>query len=162
MEKKHATLNQWLDNPKRILVGGVVVGVGGFLLYKMGKKIYDDMQHKSTENSADDSPEVRQAMNFRSGINPSGISWMKTFDSLNYNMIMDTAKTVTNLDAVCTAYTKLYGDDLLADLQRELNPENYQRFLTLVSSNVHKKGGAAPQKFVKKSELIVAKTDVFQ
>jgi hypothetical protein len=161
MEKKKATLNQWLDNPKRILVGGVVVGVGGFLLYKMGKKIYDDIQHKSTENSADDSPEVRQAMNFRSGINPSGISWMKTFDSLNYNMIMDTAKTVTNLDAVCTAYTKLYGDDLLADLQRELNPENYQRFLTLVSSNAHKKGGAAPQKFSKKSELIVAKTDVF-
>jgi hypothetical protein len=161
MDKKEVKINQWLDNPQRILVGGVVVGVGGFLLYKYGKKLYDDMQHKRTEDSADDSPEVRQAMNFRSGINPSGIAWMKTFDSLNYDMIMDTAKTVTNLDAVSSAYTKLYGDDLLADLQRELNPENYQRFLTLVSSNTTKKGGAAPQKFAKKNALIVSIGEAF-
>jgi len=161
MAKKKSYSDNWLDNPKRILVGGVVVGVGGFLLYKLGKKIVDDLKHNGTENKADDSPEVRQAMNFRSGINPSGISWMKTFDSLNYDMIMDTAKTVTNLDAVSTAYKNLYTDDLLADLQRELNPENYQRLLTLISSNANKKGGASPVKFAKKNGLIVSIGEAF-
>jgi len=154
-------IDSYLDNPKRILVGGVVVGVGGYLLYKLGKKIVDDLKHKGTEDKADDSPEVRQAMNFRSGINPSGISWMKTFDSLNYDMIMDTAKTVTNLDAVNLAYKNLYGDDLLLDLQRELNAENYQRLLTLISSNSGKKGGAAPLKFAKKNGLIVSIGEAF-
>jgi len=161
MAKEKFNSNEWLDNPKRILVGGVVVGVGGFLLYKLGKKIVDDLKHKGTEDNADDSPEVRQAMNFRSGINPSGISWMKTFDSLNYDMIMDTAKTVTNLDAVSLAYKNLYGDDLLADLQRELNAENYQRLLTLISSNGSKKGGAAPVKFAKKNGLVVSIGEAF-
>ena len=161
MAKKKFNSNEWLDNPKRILVGGVVVGVGGFLLYKLGKKIVDDMKRNGTENNADDSPEVRQAMNFRSGINPSGISWMKTFDSLNYDMIMDTAKTVTKLDAVSTAYKNLYGDDLLLDLQRELNAENYQRLLTLISSNGNKKGGAAPVKFAKKNGLVVSIGELF-
>jgi hypothetical protein len=161
MAKKSVDINEWLDNPKRILVGGVVVGVGGYLLYKYSKKIIDDLKQKSTENKADDSPEVRQAMNFRSGINPSGISWMKTFDSLNYDMIMDTAKTVTNLDAVSSAYKNLYTDDLLADLQRELNPENYQRLLTLISSNANKKGGVAPVKFAKKNGLIVSIGEAF-
>jgi len=159
MKKEH--IDSYLDNPKRILVGGVVVGIGGFLLYKFGKQLIADLNKKSTESQADDSPEVRQAMNFRSGINPSGISWMKTFDSLNYEMIMDTAKTVTNLDAVSTAYKNLYTDDLLADLQRELNPENYQRLLTLISSNANKKGGAAPVKFAKKNGLIVSIGEAF-
>jgi hypothetical protein len=161
MTKRKVNMNEWLDNPKRILVGGVVVGVGGFLLYKFGEKLINDLKHKGTEDKADDSPEVRQAMNFRSGINPSGISWMKTFDSLNYDMIMDTAKTVTNLDAVSTAYKNLYTDDLLADLQRELNAENYQRLLTLISSNGNKKGGAAPVKFAKKNGLIVSIGEAF-
>ena len=160
-KQKVNTINEWLDNPMRILVGGIVVGVGGFLMYKFGKKMIADLKQKGTENKADDSPEVRQAMNFHSGMNPSGISWMKTLDSLNYDMIMDTAKTVTNLDAVNSAYKNLYGDDLLVDLQKELNPENYQRLLTLISSNANKKGGAAPVKFAKKNGLIVSIGEAF-
>jgi len=160
-KQKVNTINEWLDNPMRILVGGVVVGVGGFLMYKFGKKMIADLKQKGTENKADDSPEVRQAMNFHSGMNPSGISWMKAMDSLNYDMIMDTAKTVTNLDAVNSAYKNLYGDDLLVDLQKELNPENYQRLLTLISSNANKKGGAAPVKFAKKNGLIVSIGEAF-
>jgi len=161
MEKKQVNINEWLDNPKRILVGGVVVGIGGFLLYKLGKKIINDMQHNSTEKQADSSPEVQQAMALRSAMNPSGISWMMSFDTTNTAVLFDTAKQIKKLDNVSSAYRRLYNSDLLVDVQNELSAEDYQKFLTLVSSNPAKKGSAAPQTFAKKNELIVAKKEVY-
>ncbi|MFN8208088.1 MAG: hypothetical protein U0T82_11860 [Bacteroidales bacterium] len=150
----------FLDNPKRILVGGVVLGVGGFLLYKGGKGLFDALRKKSTENLADDSPDVRQAMALRSAMNPSGVPWMKTFDTTNSKAVLETAGQIKNLDAVSTAYRKLYADDLLKDLQNELNTEDYQKFLTLVSSNPGKTGGAAPATFAGKNQMVVAKAEV--
>jgi len=161
MAKKKVDINAWLDNPKRILVGGVVVGVGGFILYKLGKKIVEDMKHKSTEAKADDSPEVRQAMTLRSAMNPSGISWMMSMDTTNTAVIFDTASQIKKLDDVSTAYRNLYNSDLLADLQSELSTTDYQKFLTQVSSNPTKKGGATPVKFAEKNQLVVAKAEIF-
>jgi hypothetical protein len=151
----------FLDNPKRILVGGAVVGVGGFLLYKLGKTIIAGWQKRSTENLADDSPEVRQAMTLRSAMNPSGSSWMMSFDTTNTKVIFETAEQIKSLDEVSKAYRKLYNDDLLKDLQSELSTTDYQKFLTMVSSNPSKSGGAAPATFAKKNQLVVAKAEVF-
>ena len=158
IKKKH--IDSYLDNPKRILVGGVVVGIGGFLLYKLGKKIIADMNKKSTESQADDSPEVQQAMAMRSAINPSGVSWLKSMDGTNTTAIFDTAKQIKKLDAVSTAYRNLYSDDLLMDLQSELSTSDYQKFLTMVSSNPAKTG-SKPQTFAKKNQMIVSKAEVY-
>jgi hypothetical protein len=160
MAKKKVNSNEWLDNPKRILVGGVVVGVGGFLLYKFGSSIFQTINHRNTEGQADSNPDVQQALALRSAINPSGISWMKSFDGTNTAALLDTAKQIKNLDAVSSAYRQLYNDDLLMDVQSELSSDDYQKFLTLVSSNPVKSGGK-PQTFAKKNQLIVAKADLY-
>ncbi len=158
IKKEH--IDSYLDNPKRILVGGVVVGIGGYLLYKVGKKIIADMKKQSTENQADDSPEVQQAMALRSAMNPSGMSWLKSVDSTNTTAIFDAAKQIKKLDDVSAAYKNLYSDDLLMDLQNDLSTSDYQKFLTMVSSNPAKTG-SKPQTFAKKNQLIVSKTEVF-
>ncbi|HEY4785965.1 MAG TPA: hypothetical protein VIH57_07945 [Bacteroidales bacterium] len=149
------------DHPKRLLVGGVAIGIGGFLLYKLGRKIVTGIQKRNTENLADDSPEVRQAMSLRSAMNPSGISWMKSFDTTNTTALFDTSKQIKNLDEVSNAYRKLYDDDLLKDVQNELSASDYQKFLTMVSSNPNKTGGSAPVSFAKKSQMVVAKAEVY-
>jgi hypothetical protein len=151
----------FLDHPKRILVGGVAIGVGGFLLYKLARKVITGIQQRNTESLADDSPEVRQAMALRSGMNPSGISWMKSFDTTNTSIVFDTARQIRKLDEVGNAYRKLYDDDLLRDLQNELSASDYQKFLTMVSSNPAKANGSAPVKFAAKSQMVVAKKEVF-
>lgn len=151
----------FLDNPQRLLVGGAVIGVGGFFLYRVGKKVFTGIRKRNTEAMADDSPEVRQAMAFRSAMNPSGASWMRTFDTTNVQAVLDTARQVKNLDQVATAYRKLYNGELLKDLQKELSTQDYQKVLTLVSSNPAKSGGAPPVTFAQKNQLVVAKAEVY-
>ncbi|MFH0895405.1 MAG: hypothetical protein V2A54_13295 [Bacteroidota bacterium] len=154
-------VKDWLDHPKRILVGGLVIGIGGFLLYKLGKKFLNRNKEKEAQKQADDSPAVRQAMAFRSACNPSGISWMRSFDMTNDEAVFSTAKQVTNLDDVIKAYRNLYSSDLLSDLQSDLDTDEYQKFLTLVSSNPNKQGGSAPVSFAKKNQMVVAKKEMF-
>ena len=149
------------DHPKRLLVGGAAIGIGGFLLYKLARKVITGIQKQNTEKMADDSPEVRQAMALRSAMNPSGISWMKSFDTTNTTAVFDTAKQIKKLDEVGSAYRKLYDDDMLKDLQNELSTSDYQKFLTMVSSNPGKASGSAPVKFAIKSQLVVAKKEIF-
>jgi hypothetical protein len=161
MEDTQGNKDNILDHPKRLLVGGAVIGIGGFILYKLIKKIIAGAQKSSTEKLADDSPEVRQAMALRSAVNPSGASWMKSFDTTNVSAVFETAKQIKNLDEVASSYKKLYQDDLLLDLQKELSTTDYQKFLTLVSANPAKSGGSAPVTFAAKSQLVVAKTDVY-
>jgi hypothetical protein len=143
------------------LVGGVAIGVGGFLVYKLVRKLITGMQKRNTEKQASDSPEIRQAMMLRSAMNPSGISWMKSFDTTNTAALFDTAKQVKSLDNVIASYRKLYDDDMLKDLQNELSTSDYQKFLTMVSSNPDKKGGSAPVKFAEKLQMVVARAEVF-
>lgn len=149
------------DHPQRLLVGGAAIGIGGFLVYKLARKIITGIQQRNTEKMADDSPEVRQAMALRSAMNPSGISWMKSMDTTNTTAVFETAKQIKKLDEVGTAYKKLYDDDLLKDLQNELSASDYQKFLTMVSSNPAKAGGSSPVKFATKSQLVVAKKEIF-
>jgi hypothetical protein len=149
-----------MENPGRVLVGGVVIGLGGFVLYKVGRKIFTKAERHSTANKLDDSPEVRQATILRNAMNPSGISWMMSFDTTNTDKIFETAKNITKLDDVMTAYKKLYDADLLKDLQSELDTEEYQKFLTLIASNPLKSGAAAVS-FAKKNQMVVAKKDVY-
>ncbi len=151
------------DNNQSKIINGVLVIGGIYLTYRLGKNIITSLNKSDAQNKADDSPEVRQAMALRSAMNPSGISWMMSFDTTNTNTVMDSAKTITNLDNVQTAYKNLYQDNLLDDLQSELTSSDYQKFLTIISANSKKDtsgGGSAAVQFAKPNQLIVAKKAV--
>jgi hypothetical protein len=150
------------NNQSKLLNGAVVIG-GIYLTYRLGKNIISSLNKSDAQNKADDSPEVRQAMALRSAMNPSGISWMMSIDTTNTSSVMDTAKTITNLDSVQKAYKNLYQDNLLDDLQSELSTSDYQKLLTIVSSNSKKEtsgGGSAAVQFAKPNQLVVAKKSV--
>ena len=157
---KKSRLEEWLDNPQRVLVAGVVVGIGGFLTYKLIRKIWSSIRSNATEKQADDDPNVRAAMTLRIAMNPSGISWMKSFDTTNNDAVFNAAKNITDLDAVIKAYRKLYDSDLMADLQSELSADEYQKLLNIITTNPNKQGGAAPVTWAKKNLMVVAKKDV--
>ena len=146
------------------IVNGILVLGGIYITYRLGKKLIAEFNKSNAQDNADDSPEVRQAMTLKSAMNPSGISWMMSFDTTNSSKILETAKIITNLDNVRSAYKNLYQANLLDDLQSELSTDDYQKFMTIVSSNQNKvtsSGGSAPVQFAKPQSLVVAKKEVF-
>lgn len=151
------------DNHSKLVNGLLIVG-GAYLVYRVGKKIITNMNKNVVQNQADDKPSVRQAMTFRTAMNPSGISWLMSTDGTNEELIFDTAKQVTNLDEVSSNYKDLYQSNLLDDLQRELSSEDYSKFLTIVSINPKKdvkpRVKVPPVKFAQKSNLVVAIKEV--
>lgn len=158
--RSERALDYVMQHPARVLVGGAVIGLGGFFLYKIGKKLIANAQQKNTEFKADDSPEVRQAMVIHDAFNPSGVSILKSFDSTNTSKIFDAAKNITNFDEVIKSYNKLYGGDLMQDLQNELSAEDYQKLMTLIST-IPGKAGAPAVNFAKKNQMVVAKKEVY-
>jgi hypothetical protein len=129
----------------------------------VGKNLIAKVNKNNAQKNTDDKPEVRQAMSLRSSVNPSGYSWMKSFDTTNVDTVMEIAKTITNLDKVQKAYKDLYQDNLLDDLQSDLSTGEYEAFLNIIASNANKdtsNGGAPPVQYTKKNQLIVAKKDV--
>lgn len=156
-------LIQVVENNQSKIVNGVLVVGGIYLTYRLGASLIASLNKSDAQNKADDSPEVRQAMALRSAMNPSGISWMMSFDTTSTSTVLDTAKSIINLDSVQNAYKSLYQDNLLDDLQSELSATDYQKFLTIVSSNSKKDtsgGGSAAVQFAKPNQLIVAKKEV--
>jgi hypothetical protein len=154
---------QVVENNQSKLINGLLVVGGIYLTYRLGKNLIAGINKNDAQSKADDSPDVRQAMALRSAMNPSGISWMMSMDTTNTSAVIDTARTITNLDSVSKAYKNLYQNNLLDDLQSELSTSDYQKFLTFVSSNSNKdtsSGGAAPVQFAKPNQLVVCKKSV--
>ncbi|HBG69665.1 MAG: hypothetical protein A2W93_12125 [Bacteroidetes bacterium GWF2_43_63] len=153
-------LDYVMQHPGRVLVGGAVIGLSGLILYKIGKNMIAKAQQKNTEMKLDDSPEVRQAAVIHDALNPSGISILKSFDSTNTDKIYDAAKNMTNFDEVVKSYNKMYGGDLIAELQNELSADEYQKLMTLIST-IPGKSGAPAVTFAKKNQMVVAKKEVY-
>ncbi len=154
---------QVVENNQSKLINGLLVVGGIYLTYRLGKNLIAGINKNDAQSKADDNPDVRQAMALRSAMNPSGISWMMSMDTTNTSSVLDTARTVTNLDNVSKAYKNLYQNNLLDDLQSELSTSDYQKFLTIVISNAKKDtsgGGAAPVQFAKPNQLVVCKKSV--
>ena len=153
------------NNQGPTLTGGLLLAGGLLLTYHLGKKLIADLKQSGTERRADDSPEVQQAMLLRMAMNPSGVSWMMSFDTTRVDKVLEIASSITDLDQVAKAYRDLYQDSLLTDLQNELSTVDYQKFITLVSSNPKKQQSsntsAPPVQFAKPQVLIVAKKEVF-
>ena len=122
------------DTGKKV-VNVVLLGVGGYIAYRIVKKVYENMRKSAAEHNAGEDPHVRIAMGLRAAMNPSGMSWMRSFDTTNVSKMYEYAGQITNLSAVQSAYKDLYQDNLMDDVQKELNNNEYQRFMTLVTSN---------------------------
>lgn len=160
----HATNQNRIFNPGPQFFNGLLALGGLVLAYRLGKGIVQDMKKESALRLADDSPLVQQALLLRDALNPSGISWLMPLDQTNVAKVLEVAAQITNLDSVAAAYRDLFQDSLYQDLQNELSTLNYQKFLTIVSSNPAKVtgGGALPAAvFAKAGALLVAKRDVF-
>lgn len=154
---------QTVQDNQSVLIKGALIAGGIYLTYRVGKNLIAKVNKNNAQKNTDDKPEVRQAMSLRSSVNPSGYSWMKSFDTTNVDTVMEIAKTITNLDKVQKAYKDLYQDNLLDDLQSDLSTSEYEAFLNIIASNANKdtsNGGAPPVQYTKKNQLIVAKKDV--
>lgn len=135
---------------KAVLLGGAVYGL---------HKLYQHYQKDQTEKGADDKPEVRQASTIYSAFNPSGMEWMKKMDGTNTEAIFNTAKEITDLNKVLSAYKKLYNSSMLDDLRQELSPGDYTKFLNTVKfsdTNINKAGNKPKVEF-KKGTLLATK-----
>lgn len=156
-------ITQAVQDNQSVLIKGALIAGGIYLTYRVGKNLVAKVNKNNAQKNTDDKPEVRQAMSLRSSVNPSGYSWMKSFDTTNVSTVMEIAKTITNLDKVQKAYKDLYQDNLLDDLQSDLSTSEYEAFLNIIASNANKDtsgGGAPPVQYTKKNQLIVAKKDV--
>lgn len=158
--KAEKALDYVMQHPGRVLVGGIVIGIGSHFLYKAVRNVIMKARQGHTAKKIGDSPAVRQATMLRNAMNPSGYSWLMNLDQTNEAKIYDTAKGITDMNEVISAYKNLYDSDLLEDLQSELDTEEYQKFMTLISSNPDKTGKPAVP-FVKKSQMVVAKKEVY-
>ena len=154
-------IDTWIDNPKRILVGGVTIGVGGYLLYRIGKHVVAHIKKKNTTARAGESLEVQQATILKAAMNPSGISWMKSFDGTNSSAILRIAPQVVDLQALIKAYRGLYQEDLLSELQSELTSSDYAKFMAIVQGNSQTKSVSPSTAYAKEQQLIVALKDLF-
>jgi len=79
-------------------------------------------------------PNKQQATYLYNAMNPSGISWMRSFDNTNEETVYSAARRITNWNAVQSTYGNLYNRNLLSDLQKELDNDEYQTFLRILST----------------------------
>jgi hypothetical protein len=163
MPANPSTIEQQIGlNPAKIVNGILVIG-GVFVTYKLAQRLLLEYKKSTTQSQVDDSPSARQAIGLRSAINPSGISLFKSFDTTSVSVVLETAKSITNLDQVAKDYSNLFGDNLLDDLQSELSASEYQTFLSIVAANPKKQtgqGSAPAVEYAKASSLVVAKKEV--
>lgn len=161
-----SSLPVYLPSQQKILRGMLIAG-GLYLGYRFTRQVWQKQRARSTSVLADQSPAVRQAMGLRSAMNPSGISWLMWADGTREDAIAQIATQISDLDSVAAAYRKLYGAELLADLQSELSVSRFNAFLQTVASNrvnqsqnrslPNASGGA----YTAAGRLIVAKQAVF-
>jgi len=108
-------------------IGAAVVIFGGI---KISKKIIKNQTDKNN------SPEVQYAKRLRTAMSPSGVWWLP--DGTNEKGVMHVAYDISNDDTVRfrdvqNAYKKLYGKNLSANLEGELDTEEYTKFLSIVN-----------------------------
>ncbi len=151
------------DVQRKVLRGVVVIG-SLTLGFFAGKRIFKKYRSRKTAMLVDQSPEVRQAMSLRSGMNPSGVSWLMWGDGTKEDAILQVAQQIQNLDAVAIAYRNLYSNELIKDLQRELNTKDFNAFLQMVSSarsnsSIGNKGSySAPQRLIVALQKVYVRT----
>jgi hypothetical protein len=102
-------------------------------MYITLKKMLASKAEDNADSQIDTNPAAGQARALNAAMNPSGNNWMRDFDFNNPNAIYETAKQITNLDAVMNFYNAQTGRKLHEDLTSEIGAEGYNKFLALAT-----------------------------
>lgn len=131
-EKTASQPDDGLDNikEKAITIGLGALGIGA--AFFVGKKILKNFREKRTERRFTE--ESQQALLLRSAMNPSGASWLIWMDGTKEEAIFNTAAQITNFKKVQQDYQNLYNRSLIKDLQKELDTDDYTRFMNIINS----------------------------
>lgn len=150
----------------KLLKAGVLV-----VAFFVGKKLIKNAAQDSADGQIDTDPAAGQARALNAAMNPSGIDWMRTFDTTNTTAIYDIAPQIVSLDKVKDYYkAQTKGRILHEDLINELGAEGYNKFLALATKG---KSGSikyspvrndipANKWVITKAETNVRKTPVYQ
>lgn len=127
---------------------------GGLLLLLLwgGKKFYNQWRTNQQEKKAGDDPATQQAIKFRTAMEGAGT---------DEKTIFETAKEITDWDAVTKAYRNLYNTNLTEDLKDDLSAEEYQKFFNII--NLTEKSPGKPGKSKvdsNKGRIVVSKARV--
>lgn len=124
--------------------------VGAFFL---GKKLLSNAAKDSADKQLDTDPAAGQARSLNAAMNPSGVSWMRSFDGTDNEAIYNIAGQITKLDKVEEYYkAQTQGRVLFDDLTSEIGADGLQKFLGLASQ-----GKTGDKKFSKVREDIPSK-----
>lgn len=127
-----------MSEPKYILSESTTdkllkIGIG-VALFIIGKKALAKGAQNSADDQIDTNPAAGQARALNAAMNPSGIEWMRSFDTTNTDAIYAIAPQITNLDKVKDFYKAQTGGRILhEDLIKELSAEGYDKFLALAT-----------------------------
>lgn len=109
----------------------------------VGKKMLAKGAQNSADNQIDTDPAAGQARALNAAMNPSGMAWMREFDTTNTEAIYEIAPQITDLDKVKDFYkAQTNGRILHEDLTKEISAEGYNKFLALAT-----KGKAGTPKY---------------
>ena len=157
------------DDLKRRAMTIGFYGLAGFLGYKFVlQPQIDKYRQRKEKNDIVYNDNKRQATVLYNAMNPSGIKWMKTFDTTNEDMIYEAARKITDWNEVQTTYRNLYKSDLLSDLESELKTTELKTFYSIISSSSgnsgsgsgSNSGSSAGKAYTKKGMMIVASTNI--
>lgn len=124
----------------KLLKAGLLVGA-----FFLGKKLIKDAAKDNADKNLDTDPAAGQARSLNAAMNPSGVSWMRTFDGTNNDAIYSIAEQVDKLDKVEDYYkAQTQGRILFDDLTSEIGADGLQKFLGLAT-----KGQTGAKKFSK-------------
>lgn len=132
---------------KALTIGLSALGIG--VAFFVGKKIIKNIREKRTERRFTE--ESQQALLLRSAMNPSGASWLIWMDGTKEEAIFNIAAQITNFKKVQQDYQNLYNRSLIKDLQKELDTDEYTRFMKIINSggiqNSNVEGGSGENNY---------------
>jgi len=155
-------LEMYRAENKRKLKNNIAKGVAGFLIvfatYKVAKKI---IKNNTEQNQSLD---VQFAKRLRVAMFPSGQTWIP--DGTNEKAILDVAYEIVNssdveFKDVQKSYKKLYNNSLSDHLQKELNSEEYTRFLTVISNTYNPDKDKENPVYYKEKMVVMTKETSF-
>lgn len=117
---------------------GALVGLS-YVGYRLVRGAVKKARQNAAENRAGSDPvsAASKAQQLRQAMNPSGISWMSSFDTTDEEAIYNIALGIRSrreYEDIGREYKRLYGSTLQDDLKDELESEEYQKFLRIVES----------------------------
>jgi len=99
-----------------------------FLINYIAKKRREEILQKLIFNDDD----ALIALQINQALNPSGFSFLKSFDGTNESLLFKVAEEIQNIDKVAKFYYEIFNSRLYDDLQKELTAEELKKFFDII------------------------------